>query len=188
MPRPWWWHKPSPTTVEGLDRRRHVPAVHLKPVKTVFEFDHQPIRRVRTCTGGSRRAFTGEVSVPMIKDVRAVPCHSERRGLLRRERGRGRCARSMAACMPSHASASRCPCATRAAQGNVCAQVKAAFAGLMPRRPASASLHMSGAIGTGRTATPEQAEEVRRHPRQLAVTCSAPRNAEEMRILGTAAP
>ena len=60
------------------------PSIDLKPVNTVFEFDHQPIQiGAQNVYWEPKGAFTGEVSVPMLKDVHctcSIVGHSERRG------------------------------------------------------------------------------------------------------------
>ena len=149
----------------------------------------------RTCTGSRRAPSRARYRFPCSRSVDctcSIVGHSERRELLRRDQRGQSTARSSAllAWRPvcrSMRAASRC--AVRDEGGTeefVCAQVRAAFAGLERRggRQVRGGLrahlgHRHGPHGHARAG----AGRMRRHPRRRSPTCSAPRRADEMRIL-----
>ncbi|MFR5090693.1 MAG: triose-phosphate isomerase [Adlercreutzia equolifaciens] len=169
------------------------PFVDLKPVKSVFEFD-----RVDIAVGAQnvywepKGAFTGEISIAMIKNIGCAFCivgHSERRNLFgetneevnlqgpRAHRGRHH---------PHHL---RGRVAVRARRGHhldfVTAQVRAAYAGMDAADAARTVVAYEPvwAIGTGRTATPEQAEEVCAAIRATVSDMFGAEVAESLRVL-----
>lgn len=146
------------------------PFIDLKPAMTVLDFDKTHVgvgaQDVYWETSG---AFTGEISVPMLKDIGCTHCivgHSERRGLLgETDEDVNRKAKALIAgglvpiiCV-GESLAVRDAGTTNEF---VCAQVRAAVAGLDAAEVALSVVAYEPvwAIGTGRTATPEQAETV----------------------------
>lgn len=146
------------------------PFVDLKPVKTVLEFD-----RVDIALGAQNvywepaGAFTGEISIPMIKEIGCAFCivgHSERRNLFGETnedvnwKARALIEAGIApiVCVGESLSVRD----EGAYLDYVTAQVRAAFAGIDgdDARTTVVAYEPVWAIGTGRTATPEQAEEV----------------------------
>lgn len=146
------------------------PFVDLKPVKTVLEFD-----RVDIALGAQNvywepaGAFTGEISIPMIKEIGCTFCivgHSERRNLFgetnedvnRKARALIEAGIAPIVCVGESLSVRD----EGAYLDYVTAQVRAAFARIDgdDARTTVVAYEPVWAIGTGRTATPEQAEEV----------------------------
>ena len=146
------------------------PFVDLKPVKTVFEFDRIEIgvgaQNVHWAESG---AYTGEISVPMLKEIGCGWCiigHSERREMFgETNEGVNKKAKALLAAKINPIICVGESLAIRD-EGTtldfVCAQVKAAFAGIEPSEAKDCVIAYEPiwAIGTGRTATPEQAEEM----------------------------
>ena len=152
------------------------PSIDLKPVNTVFEFDHQPIQiGAQNVYWEPKGAFTGEVSVPMLKDVRctcSIVGHSERRGYFGETNEDVN--RKVRALLGGGLYAVACVGESLAvrdegsAEEFVCAQVRAAFAGLGARggRQVRGGLraHLGHRHGPHRHAR-AGAGHVRRHPR-----------------------
>lgn len=149
------------------------PFVDLKPVKTVFEFDKTKIAvGAQNVYWEPSGAYTGEISVAMLKEIGCKYCivgHSERRTLFGETNedvnlkvkallGEERNAIDPIVCVGESLAVRD--------EGTylefVEAEVKAAFAGVTEDEAAHAVIAYEPiwAIGTGRTATPEQAEEV----------------------------
>ena len=146
------------------------PFVDLKPVKTVLEFD-----RVDIALGAQNvywepaGAFTGEISIPMIKEIGCAYCivgHSERRNIFgETNEDVNRKARAL---IEAGVTPIICVGESLAVRDEgayldfVCAQVRAAYAGIDGDDALATVVAYEPvwAIGTGRTATPEQAEEV----------------------------
>ena len=155
---------------EGCDVVVCPPFVDLKPAKTVFEFDRVEIgvgaQNVHWEESG---AYTGEVSVPMLKEIGCEWCiigHSERRGYFGETNEDVN--RKAKALIAGQIKPIICVGESLAIRDEgttlsfVCAQVQAAFAGIdaMQARECVVAYEPIWAIGTGRTATPEQAQEV----------------------------
>ncbi|MEG1512677.1 MAG: triose-phosphate isomerase [Raoultibacter sp.] len=146
------------------------PFIDLKPAMTVLDFDKTHVsigaQNVYWETSG---AFTGEISVPMLKDIGCTYCiigHSERRGLFgETDEGVNRKAKALIA---GGLAPIICVGESLAVRDEgttndfVCAQLRAALAGLDAAEVGDVVVAYEPvwAIGTGRTATPEQAEEV----------------------------
>ena len=146
------------------------PFVDLKPVKTVFEFDRLDIGvGAQNVFWEESGAFTGEVSVPMLKEIGCGWCiigHSERREYFgETNEGVNKKAKALIAAGIRPIICVGESLAVRDAGETldfVCAQVNAAFAGIDAAQAATCVVAYEPiwAIGTGRTATPEQAQEV----------------------------
>ena len=161
------------------------PSIDLKPVNTVFEFDHQPIQiGAQNVYWEPKGAFTGEVSAPMLKDVHctcSIVGHSERRGYFGETNEEVN--RKVRALLDGGLYAVACVGESLSVrdEGGVprvrlCPGALLAFAGLSPRRPPSvcAGAHLGHRHGPQwprpsrrRTYAPPSA------PRSP--TCSAPR-------------
>ncbi len=169
------------------------PFVDLKPVKTVLEFD-----RVDIALGAQNvywepaGAFTGEISIPMIKEIGCAFCivgHSERRNLFgetnedvnRKARALIEAGIAPIVCVGESLSVRD----EGAYLDYVTAQVRAAFAGIDgdDARTTVVAYEPVWAIGTGRTATPEQAEEVCAAIRACLADLYDEATAADMRIL-----
>ena len=169
------------------------PFVDLKPVKTVLEFDKTKIFvGAQNVYWEEAGAFTGEVSVPMIRECGCDYCivgHSERRGLFGETNedvnkklrallgGRLKPIVCVGESLAVRDEARRMVCC--------CAQVKVAFAGVDAEDAAKCVVAYEPiwAIGTGRTATPEQAEEVCAAIRAQLAVLFGEETAQAMRIL-----
>ena len=146
------------------------PFVDLKPVKTVFEFDRVPAGvGAQNVYWEEAGAYTGEISVPMLSEIGCEWCivgHSERRGLFGETNEDVN--KKVKALIAAKINPIVCVGESLAVRDEgttlefVCAQVKAAFAGIDASLAAKAVVAYEPiwAIGTGRTATPEQAQEV----------------------------
>ena len=169
------------------------PFVDLKPVKTVFEFD-----RVEIGVGAQNAhweesgAYTGEVSVPMLKEIGCGWCiigHSERRGYFGETNEDVN--KKAKALIAGQIKPIICVGESLAVRDEgttldfVCAQVRAAFAGIDGSLAKSCVVAYEPiwAIGTGRTATPEQAQEVCAAIRATLAEMYGAEVAEEMCVL-----
>ena len=169
------------------------PFVDLKPVKTVFEFDRVEIgvgaQNVHWAESG---AYTGEVSVPMLTEIGCKWCiigHSERRGMFgETNEDVNKKAKALIAAKINPIICVGESLAVRD-EGTtldfVCAQVRAAFAGIEASEAADCVIAYEPiwAIGTGRTATPEQAQEVCAAIRATVADMYGSDVAEGMRVL-----
>lgn len=169
------------------------PFVGLKPVKTVFDFD-----KTKVAVGAQNvywepsGAFTGEISVSMLKEIGCAYCivgHSERRELFGETNEDVN--RKVKALVEGGVSPILCVGESLAVRDEgtteeyVGAQVRAAFAGVdaAAAKGAVVAYEPLWAIGTGRTATPEQAEAVCASIRSVLGEVLTPDIAEETRIL-----
>ena len=169
------------------------PFVDLKPVKSVFEFD-----RVDIAVGAQNiywepsGAFTGEISIPMIKNIGCAFCivgHSERRNLF----GETNEEVNLKARALIEADITPIICVGESLSVRdggtyldfVTAQVRAAYAGMDAADAARTVVAYEPvwAIGTGRTATPEQAEEVCAAIRATVSDMFGAEVAENLRVL-----
>ncbi len=169
------------------------PAVDLKGVYNVFEFDHQPIEvGSQNVYWEESGAFTGEISIPMLKEIGctcSIVGHSERRGYFGETNEDVN--RKVKALTDAGMYAVVCVGESLAVRDEgttedfVCAQVKAAFAGVdaAQAQKCVVAYEPIWAIGTGRTATPEQAQEVCAAIRKTLADLFGQDVADAMRIL-----
>lgn len=146
------------------------PSVDLRSVYTVLDFDKTDIELgAQNVHWEESGAFTGEISVPMIKDIGCTFCivgHSERRDMFCEtdEMVNLKVKALIAADMKPIVCVGESLSMRDSGDylGFVTAQVRAALAGLDSDEAAKVVVAYEPiwAIGTGRTATPEQAEEV----------------------------
>ncbi|MCI9261834.1 triose-phosphate isomerase [uncultured Adlercreutzia sp.] len=159
-----------PDILDEVDVAVCPPFVDLKPVKSVFEFD-----RVNIALGAQnvywepKGAFTGEISIPMIKEIGCTYCivgHSERRHLF--DETNEDVNLKVRALIEAGIAPIICVGESLSVRDEgvyldfVTAQVRAAYAGVEAADAVNTVVAYEPvwAIGTGRTATPEQAEEV----------------------------
>lgn len=178
---------------DGCDVVVCPPFLDLKPAKTVFEFD-----RVEIGVGAQdvyweeSGAFTGEISVPMLKEAGCTWCivgHSERRGYFGETNEDVN--RKVKALIAAQIRPIICVGESLAVRDEgttldfVCAQVRAAFAGIdeSQAKDCVVAYEPIWAIGTGRTATPEQAQEACAAIRVTLAELFGGEVAEEMRVL-----
>ena len=169
------------------------PFIDLKPAKTVFEFDKTPIEvGAQNVHWEEKGAFTGEISVPMLKEIGCEWCiigHSERRGYFgeTNEEVNNKAKALIAGGITPIICVGESLGVRDAGEtlDFVCAQVKAAFAGIDAARARTCVVAYEPiwAIGTGRTATPEQAEEACAAIRQTLGELFGAETAEAMRVL-----
>ena len=146
------------------------PFIDLLPALTVLDFDKNEIAvGAQNCYWEDHGAFTGEVSVPMLKDLGVTYCiigHSERRGLFGETDEDVN--KKVKALLAGGLTPIMCCGESLGIRDAgeyiefVTAQVEAGLAGLddIDMRNVVIAYEPIWAIGTGRTATPEQAEEV----------------------------
>ena len=172
------------------------PAVDLKAVKGVLEFDRQKIAvGAQNCYHEPKGAFTGEISVKMISDAGCDYCivgHSERRDIFGETNAmindkvhalveyEGKKMTPILCCGES--------LAVREAGDYiefVTKQIEAALAGvdIFDSSKLVVAYEPIWAIGTGRTATPEQAEEVCAAIRECLAKILGETMAQDIRIL-----
>ncbi len=169
------------------------PSVDLKAVRGVFLFD-----RTKVAVGAQnvyyepKGAFTGEISVGMLSEIGCEYCiigHSERRELFgETNEGVNLKAKALIAGRIKPIVCVGESLAVRdegAYLDYVRVQVRAAFAGIEASEAAEAVVAYEPiwAIGTGRTATPEQAEEVCAAIRATLAELFGAEVAEGMRVL-----
>lgn len=169
------------------------PFLDIKPVWTVFDFDKVPYAvGAQNCYWEESGAYTGEISIQMLKEARAEYCivgHSERRNLFgETNQDVNRKARALvAAGMHPIVCVGESLAVHDAGETLefVCAQVRAAFAGMDAHDAAECVVAYEPvwAIGTGRTALPEQAEEVCGAIRAAIAEMFGDAVAEGMRVL-----
>jgi len=178
---------------ESVDVVLCTPYIDLKPARTVLDFD-----RVKISVGAQNvyweeaGAFTGEISVRMLKEIGVEYCivgHSERRTLFGETNEEVN--KKTKALIAGGIAPIVCVGESLAVRDEgttdeyVCAQVRAAFAGVDAREAAGCIVAYEPiwAIGTGRTATPDQAEAVCAAIRATLADLYGEETAEGMRIL-----
>lgn len=169
------------------------PAIDLRSVFTVLDFDKSNIdvgaQNVHWEPSG---AFTGEISIPMLKDVGCSWCivgHSERREMFGETDGDVN--RKVRALVDAKMCAIVCVGESLSMRDGgdavqfVCDQVRAALAGLDAQEVAFVTVAYEPiwAIGTGRTATPEQAQEMAAAIRATVAELVGQEAADAMRVL-----
>lgn len=182
-----------PDWLDKVDVAVCPPFVDLKPVVNVFEFDHLKVGvGAQDVYWEEKGAYTGEISVGMLREIGCAFCivgHSERRGLFGEtnedvnKKTRALIAGGIAPIV--------CVGESLAVRDEgtyleyVCAQVRAAFAGVeaADARRAVVAYEPVWAIGTGRTATPEQAQEVCAAVRATLAELFDEETAQAMRVL-----
>lgn len=169
------------------------PFVDLKPAKTVIDFDKLPIDvAAQTVYFEPKGAYTGAISVPMIKEIGCVGSivgHSERREYFGETNEDVN--KQVKALVEAGLYAIVCVGESLGVRESgdtldyVTAQVRAAFAGLSgdEAKTCVVAYEPIWAIGTGRTATPEQAEEVCAAIRATLADMFDEEVAEDMRVL-----
>ncbi len=169
------------------------PSIDLRAVWSVLDFDKSSISvGAQNVHWENEGAFTGELSIPMIKDAGmkfSIVGHSERRSMFAETDEMVN--RKVRALLAGGLSPIVCvgeSLAIRDAGTSmeyVCAQVEAAFAGLDSSQIPSCIIAYEPiwAIGTGRTATPEQAEEICKGIRARVQHLFGDDAAEQIRIL-----
>ena len=169
------------------------PTIDLKGVYNVFEFDKQRIQvGAQNMYWEQSGAFTGETSIPMLQEIGctcSIVGHSERRGYFGETNEDVN--RKVKALIESGMFAIVCVGESLAVRDEgtteefVCAQVKAAFAGIEADQAAKCVVAYEPiwAIGTGRTATPEQAQAVCAAIRATLAEMYGQETAETMRVL-----
>ncbi len=182
-----------PDILDEVDVAVCPPFVDLKPVKSVFEFD-----RVNIALGAQnvywepKGAFTGEISIPMIKEIGCTYCivgHSERRHLF--DETNEDVNLKVRALIEAGIAPIICVGESLSVRDEgvyldfVTAQVRAAYAGVEAADAVNTVVAYEPvwAIGTGRTATPEQAEEVCAAIRATLVDLFGSDVAEQVRVL-----
>lgn len=169
------------------------PTVDLKGVSEVIEQSEAPFALgAQNVYFEESGAFTGETAPNMLEAVGATYCiigHSERRGYFgETNEDVNRKVRALldgglyaVACVGESLSVRD----EGGAEEFVCAQVRAAFAGLEPEEAGKCVVAYEPiwAIGTGRTATPEQAQDMCAAIRATLADMFGDETADEMRIL-----
>ena len=178
---------------EAVDVLVCPPFVDLKPAKTVLDFDKTKVAvGAQNVHWEPKGAFTGEVSVAMIKEIGcacSIVGHSERRELFGETNEDVN--RKVKALVGAGLYAVVCVGESLAVREEgtteeyVTAQVRAAFAGVDARDAAECVVAYEPiwAIGTGRTATPEQAEAVCAAIRATLAELFGDETADAMRVL-----
>lgn len=169
------------------------PFVDLKPAKTVLDFDRVKIKvAAQNVYWEPSGAFTGEISVPMIKEIGcaySIVGHSERRELFGETDETVN--KKVKALVSEDLGAIVCVGESLSVREDgstieyVTAQVRAALAGLDADEIAACVIAYEPiwAIGTGRTATPEQADEVCAAIRRTVAELAGDGTAEGIRVL-----
>ncbi len=146
------------------------PSIDLKSAYTVLDFDKTKISLgAQNVHWEESGAFTGEVSIPMIKDAGCEYCivgHSERREMFNETDTSVN--RKVKALVAAGIAPIMCVGESLALRDSgeylefITAQVRAGMAGLdeLDMKQVVVAYEPIWAIGTGRTATPEQAQEV----------------------------
>lgn len=182
-----------PDWLDKVDVAVCPPSVDLKPVVNVFKFDHLKIGvGAQNVYWEEKGAFTGEISVGMLREIGCEHCivgHSERRNLFGETNEDVN--KKVRALIAGKIKPIVCVGESLAVRDAgtylefVTAQVRAAFAGVdaFEAKDAVVAYEPVWAIGTGRTATPEQAEEVCAAVRATLAELFGPEAADGMRVL-----
>ena len=169
------------------------PSIDLKSVYTVIDFDKTNIAvGAQNAHWEESGAFTGEISIPMIKEVGCEYCivgHSERREMFSETDTTVNL--KVKALVEAGVAPIVCVGESLAMRDSgdylsfVVAQVRAALAGLdsVDMKQVVIAYEPIWAIGTGRTATPEQAEEVCGGIRSVVREMFGDEVADECRVL-----
>lgn len=169
------------------------PAIDLKSVFTVLDFDKTDIAiGAQNVHWEESGAFTGEISIPMIKEVGCTYCivgHSERREMFNETDAAVNA--KVKALIAADIAPIVCVGESLALRDAgtylefITAQVRAALAGLdaFDMKNVVIAYEPIWAIGTGRTATPEQAQEVCAAIRALAAELFGADVADDLRVL-----
>lgn len=171
------------------------PAIDVKAVYSVLEFDRRDevvFVGGQNCHWEASGAFTGEISIPMLQAVGATHCiigHSERRGYFGETDMDVN--KKVKALLAARMTPIVCCGESLGVRDSgdyiefITKQVSAAFAGLEPAEVAKCVVAYEPiwAIGTGRTATPEQAEEACGEIRKSIAAEFGAETAEAIRIL-----
>ncbi|MDD5806510.1 MAG: triose-phosphate isomerase [Eggerthellales bacterium] len=169
------------------------PSIDLRSVFTVLDFDKSLIEvGAQNVHWEPSGAYTGEISIPMLKDVGCTWCivgHSERRSMFGESDMDVN--RKVIALTDAGMNAIVCVGESLALRESgdatqfVCDQVKAALAGLDAQEAAFVSIAYEPvwAIGTGQTATPEQAQQMASAIRSTVADLVGQEAADAMRIL-----
>ncbi len=178
---------------EDVDVVLCTPFLDLKPAWTVIDFERLPLSvGAQNCYWEASGAYTGEVSVGMLKEAGCTYCivgHSERRTLFGElNEDVNKKAKALLASQVIPLICVGESLAVRdegSALDYVCAQVKAAFAGIdeIDAQKCVVAYEPIWAIGTGRTATPDQAQEVCAAIRATLAQLYGQEIAEGMRVL-----
>lgn len=172
------------------------PSVDLKPAMTVLEFDKSNIAvGAQNVYWEPSGAYTGEISIPMLRDIGCSYCivgHSERRTLFHEtNEDVNNKVKALVENKMNPINPIVCVGESLAVRDEgtyiefVDAQIRAAFAGLdaADADGCVVAYEPIWAIGTGRTATPEQAEEVCAAIRETLTDLFGDERAQSMRIL-----
>ena len=171
------------------------PFIDLKPALTVFEFDKIKIKVAsQNVFWEEKGAFTGEISVPMLKEIGcsySIVGHSERREIFAEsdemvnKKVKALCSEGLGAIVCVGESLSVRDEGSASAIEYVCAQLKAAFAGVSAQdiQNCVVAYEPIWAIGSGRSATPEQAEEMCAALRKTVAQLADGETASHIRIL-----
>ena len=169
------------------------PSIDLKSAYTVLDFDKTKISLgAQNVHWEESGAFTGEVSIPMIKDAGCEYCivgHSERREMFNETDTSVN--RKVKALVAAGIAPIMCVGESLALRDSgeylefITAQVRAGLAGLdeLDMKQVVVAYEPIWAIGTGRTATPEQAQEVCAAIRAVLVEMFGAETADATRVL-----
>lgn len=167
------------------------PFTALRGVSNVLDFDHSFIATgAQDCSPHSQGAYTGQVSVDMLTDLDVKYCivgHSERRG----ELGEDDALVASKARALEAAGVTPIVCVGEDASvyeaGNtldhVVSQVEGSLAGLTGSAGLAVAYEPIWAIGTGKVASPEHAQEVAHALRQKVASLLGQKVSDELRVL-----
>lgn len=166
---------------------------NIKAAQSVLEFDRAPISvGAQNVHWEESGAFTGEVSIPMLKEIgvtHVIVGHSERRGYFGETDEMVN--KKVHALLNANLTPIMCVGESLTIRDGdtyidyITAQVRAGLAGVQPEQASTVVVAYEPiwAIGTGRTATPEQAQEVCAAIRATLAELFGDAIAQEMRVL-----